>query len=305
MQSSLMEEHKGQFLAYLNYEKKYSAHTIKGYQTDLASFIQFVAGQFEVADTALVNHQHIRGWLVELMNDGLEARSAARKLSALRSFFKFLLKNDLVAKNPVAKVQAPKIGKKLPVFVEEGQMNKLFDNTTKEAELLFENGFEGIRNRLILLLFYSSGIRLSELIELKTADVNLYKQNIKVLGKRNKERIIPVPKELITEIENYLSQKRKLGLEDEFFFVLSSNKKLYPKMVYNLVKKYLSLVTTISKKSPHVLRHTYATHLLNHGADLNAIKELLGHASLAATQLYTHNSIERLKNIHKKRHPRA
>ncbi len=295
-----------QFINYLNYEKHFSAHTIRGYQNDLAQFSTFIIQQFEIDSPTVISHQHIRTWLVNLMNNNIEPRSVARKLSALRSYFKYLLKEEIVSNNPVAKVQAPKVAKKLPSFVEEQNLSLLFDQKINQNEEdIFSNDFEGQRNRLVLLLFYTCGVRLSELIELKTTDFDSYRQTIKVLGKRNKERIIPVTKELNQEIQKYLILKTQEGLNNEQLFALSSNNKMYPKAVYNIVNRFLSMVTTIDKKSPHVLRHTFATHLLNKGADLNAIKELLGHASLAATQVYTHNSIERLKNIHKTRHPRA
>lgn len=295
-----------QFINYLNYEKHFSAHTIRGYQNDLAQFSTFIIQQFEIDSPAVISHQHIRTWLVDLMNNNIEPRSVARKLSALRSYFKYLLKEEIVTNNPVAKVQAPKVAKKLPSFVEEQNLSLLFDQKINQnEEAIFSNDFEGQRNRLVLLLFYTCGVRLSELIELKTTDFDSYRQTIKVLGKRNKERIIPITKELNQEIQKYLILKAQEGLNNEQLFALSSNNKMYPKAVYNIVNRFLSMVTTIDKKSPHVLRHTFATHLLNKGADLNAIKELLGHASLAATQVYTHNSIERLKNIHKTRHPRA
>ncbi len=293
-----------QFIDYLKYEKHFSSHTILAYQKDLEQFNAFIKNQFELTQPDKIKHQHIRTWLVDLMNDNLEARSVARKLSSLRSYYKFLLKEEVVFTNPLAKVTAPKVAKKLPSFVEESNMNKLFDGT-QNHDAFFSDTFEGKRDRLILLLFYTCGIRLSELIGLKTIDFNTYQQTIKVLGKRNKERIIPITKELNNELAEYIKLKEEVGLKNEILFVLSSNNKLYPKLVYNTVKRFLTMVTTIDKKSPHVLRHTFATHLLNKGADLNAIKELLGHASLAATQVYTHNSIERLKNIHKTRHPRA
>lgn len=294
------------YLKYLTYEKKFSAHTISGYQNDLLQFETYLIQQFELDDATLVSHQHIRSWLVELINAGVVARSVARKLSALRSWFKYLMKEELVSKNPVAKVQAPKMAKTLPVFVEQANMNALFDRKTDDdGDEFFADTFEGQTEKLILLLFYTCGIRLSELINLQTANFSTYNLTIKVLGKRNKERIIPITKELCNLINHYLEIKMIQGLENEYLLVLSSNQKLYPKFVYNTVKKMLTKVTSIEKRSPHVLRHTYATHLLNSGADLNAIKELLGHASLAATQVYTHNSIDRLKDIHKLRHPRA
>lgn len=294
------------FIDYLTYEKHFSGHTVTAYHKDLLQFASFLKSQFELEETMFINHQHIRSWLVELMNDGVEARSVNRKLSSLRSFYKYLLKEELVNSSPVSKVQGPKTIKKLPVFVEETNMNLLFDKKIDSDGIpVFSDDFEGQRNRLILLLFYTCGIRLSELIGLQSANVDYYRKTIKVLGKRNKERIIPITKELSTEIQQYVEIKKKEGLGNDYLLVLSSNEKLYPKLVYNVVKKFLSMVTSIDKRSPHVLRHTYATHLLNKGADLNAIKELLGHASLAATQIYTHNSIERLKDIHKTRHPRA
>lgn len=294
------------FINYLTYEKHFSNHTIIAYRKDLMQFASFVHEQFELDDSSVISHQHIRSWLVSLMNDAIEARSVNRKLSSLRSFFKYLLKEDLVQHNPVSKVQGPKSVKRLPVFVEEHNINSLFDvKETLAGDAIFTDDFEGQRNKVMMLLFYTCGIRLSELINLKLSNVDYYRKTIKVLGKRNKERIIPITKELSTEIQRYVVFREKEGLQNEYLLLLSSNEKLYPKLVYNEVKKFLSMVTSIEKRSPHVLRHTYATHLLNKGADLNAIKELLGHASLAATQVYTHNSIERLKDIHKTRHPRA
>lgn len=301
-----MNKEINEFIAYLQYEKHFSAHTQTGYEHDLFEFNTYVKQQFEIDIPQQVTHQHVRSWLVELMSNSINPRSISRKLSALRSFYKFLMKEGRVKANPIAKVQAPKVAKKLPSFVEEGQINKLFDlDTLQNGKKIFEDTYEDQRNRIMLLLFYTCGIRLSELIGLKTGDINFHKQTIKVLGKRNKERIIPITRELSNELQEFIKIKAHEGLENEFLLVLSSNKKMYPKMVYTVVKSYLSMVTTIEKRSPHVLRHTFATHLLNKGADLNAIKELLGHASLAATQVYTHNSIERLKNIHKTRHPRA
>lgn len=300
-----MDKNVSDFINYLKYEKHYSAHTISSYTIDLVSFEKYIQEHFETPLIAL-NHHQIRSWIVELMNEKLDAKSVARKLSTLKSFYKFLMKEELISSNPTTKIQAPKASKKLPSFVEEKKINNLFDiDSLENGEAIFPNTFEGQRNRLILLLFYTCGIRLSELIHLKTNDIDFYRNTIRVLGKRNKERILPITKELQNELKKYLEIKSESGLKDEFLFVLSSKQKLYPKLVYTIVKSYLSMVTSIEKRSPHVLRHTFATHLLNKGADLNSIKELLGHSSLAATQVYTHNSIERLKNIHKTRHPRG
>ena len=287
------------FVNYLNYEKHFSKHTVTAYQNDLFQFQKFIFENFDTDEITIINHQMIRSWLVQLMNDKISARSVARKLTTLKTFYRFLLKENIVESNPMAKVQSPKIQKRLPVFVEETPMNILLDN------IEFENNFEGVRDKLIINILYSTGIRLSELIGLKKLDVDSYNQQIKVLGKRNKERIIPITKELSDQIILYNQIKVDEGFVNENLLVTSKGEKLYPKLVYTIVKKNLSFVTSIEKRSPHVLRHTFATHLLNKGADLNAIKELLGHANLSATQIYTHNSIERLKTIYKNKHPRA
>jgi len=287
------------FVNYLNYEKHFSKHTVTAYQNDLFQFQKFISENFDTDEIKIINHQMIRSWLVQLMNDKISARSVARKLTTLKTFYRFLLKENIVESNPMAKVQSPKIQKRLPVFVEETPMNILLDN------IEFENNFEGVRDKLIINILYSTGIRLFELIGLKKLDVDSYNQQIKVLGKRNKERIIPITKELSDQIILYNQIKVDEGFVNENLLVTSKGEKLYPKLVYTIVKKNLSFVTSIEKRSPHVLRHTFATHLLNKGADLNAIKELLGHANLSATQIYTHNSIERLKTIYKNKHPRA
>lgn len=303
----MLDQHISDFTQYLTYEKKFSRHTVLAYQHDLAQFITYLSQTFEVDDIRQVNHQMVRSWLVELMNDELTARSVARKLSSLKSWYRFLMKEGVVQQHPLAKVQAPKQEKRLPVFVEEKPMEQLLDGKRGlDGELVtFDDGYKGTYQRMVIMLFYSTGIRLSELIGLKQGDIDFYRQTIKVLGKRNKERIIPATRELMAEIEAFISLKKQLGLPEDSLLVTDKGQPLYPRLVYTIVKTYLSKVTTIEKRSPHVLRHTYATHLLNKGADLNAIKELLGHASLAATQVYTHNSIERLKHIYKNKHPRA
>jgi integrase/recombinase XerC len=292
-----------QFLAYVKFEKKQSAHTLLALENDLGQFSTYLKTVYEQTLITQLSHLQIRSWLSQLMSEGVSARSISRKISSLRSFFKFLMREELILVNPMSKIQAPKVEKKLPVFVEEKAMKTLFDGTlTKE-----DNADEaiGIQEDLILLVYYSTGMRLSELIQLKETDVDLYRMQVKVLGKRNKERIIPIPRELVASLESYLKEKSALGLANHYVFCLKNGEPWYPKKIYNLVKSKLSQVTTIQKRSPHVLRHTYATHLLNNGADLNAIKELLGHANLSATQVYTHNSIERLKQVYKNKHPRA
>jgi len=297
----MIEECITSFIQYLTFEKHFSTHTISAYRVDLTQFAQYIQLQYETNHPRFINHQMIRSWLVQLMHEKVSARSINRKLSSLKSFYKFLMKEKVVSNNPLSKVQPPKTSKRLPVFVEEQHMNRLLDY----EDIAFGEDFAGKRNKLILILFYSTGIRLSELIGLKTADIDFTRDTLKVLGKRNKERIIPITAELKEELNHYLQSRTDQCIQHEYLFTTDAGQKMYPKLVYNVVKKYLSLVTSIEKRSPHVLRHTFATHLLNKGADLNAIKELLGHANLAATQVYTHNSIERLKNIYKNKHPRA
>lgn len=296
------------FSNYLSYEKHFSPHTITAYTKDLRQFETYLKDQFETEELKLISHQMIRSWLVELMNDNLTSRSVGRKLSTLKTFYKYLLKEGIVEVNPLAKVQPPKMEKRLPVFVEEMPMQRLLDEKGTDIEgnvIEFGVDYKGCRNKLLIMLFYSTGIRLSELIGLRQHDIDFYRQTIKVLGKRNKERIIPITRELSSEIADFIELKQSRGMQDQFLLLTDKGEKMYPKLVYNIVKAYLTKVTSIEKRSPHVLRHTFATHLLNKGADLNAIKELLGHASLAATQVYTHNSIDRLKSIYKNKHPRA
>jgi integrase/recombinase XerC len=298
----MIAEHLEHFIQYLTYEKHFSAHTIKNYQLDLNQFSTYLQDEYKTDQLNDITHHIIRSWLVQLMNDEITARSVTRKLSSLRSFYKFLMKEGIITTNPLSKVQAPKIEKRLPVFIEEKPMQKLMD---EEDNIRFDNDYHGQRNKMILLLFYSTGIRLSELIGLKINDIDLKRKTIKVLGKRNKERIIPLTAEMQDEITNFLDLYQVQNFSNEYLLLTDKGEKLYPKLVYRVVKTYLSLVSSVQKRSPHVLRHTFATHLLNKGADLNAIKELLGHSNLAATQVYTHNSIERLKNIYKNKHPRA
>ncbi|SMO74553.1 site-specific tyrosine recombinase/integron integrase [Solitalea koreensis] len=292
--------HIDRFLRYLEFEKRFSPHTIVSYSSDLQQFVVFL-NRFEINDLAHANHEFIRSWIVELMDETISTRTINRKLSALRTFYKFLLREKIIETDPFLKVQTPKMQKRLPVFVETQHMDMLLDN------IEFTEGFEGIRDKIIIETIYQTGIRLSELIGLKERDVDFYNKSIRVLGKRNKERLIPFTETYQQLLANYCTSKKNtdFNTQNEYLFVTNKGDKLYPKFVYNLINKYLSYVSTIEKKSPHVLRHTFATHLLNKGADLNAIKELLGHVSLAATQVYTHNSTDRLKNIYKQAHPRA
>jgi len=289
------------FIDYIKQEKRYSAHTILSYSKDLEQFQVFCHLQYQLQDIDLVTYQHIRSWVVHLMNEEITPKSVNRKISTLRSYYRFLLKRQIIQTNPVYGVQGPKVPKRNPVFVPESQMNTLFD------QLKFPDTFEGIRDKMIIELFYFTGMRKAELIGLKINDIDFYQGTIKVLGKRNKERLIPAIPVLMNVIKEYLALREKQE-ESKTSQVLFMNKKgeaLSPRQVYMIVNKYLQSVTTIDKKSPHVLRHTFATHMLNHGADINGIKEILGHSSLAATQVYTHNSFEKLKGIHKKAHPKG
>lgn len=286
------------FLNYLRFEKRFSPHTVISYTTDLQQFKDYLQTVYNTNDLKEVNYLYIRSWLAEMLEKKVNPRTVNRKISTLKTFYKYLLKQKIVSENPLVKIQSPKTSKRLPVFIEKDKMQELFNFD-------FPDTFEGLRDKLILEIFYATGIRLSELINLTKNNVNLYDLNIKVLGKRNKERSIPITFNLKNSIEQYLERRKEIETSEELFFISSKGKKLDPKTVYNIVKSHLNNATTLSKKSPHVLRHTFATHMLNNGADINAIKELLGHSSLAATQVYTHNTIEKLKNIHKLAHPKA
>jgi integrase/recombinase XerC len=290
------------FLDYIAFEKRYSQHTINAYRSDLDQFFIFLADQYKIDDINQADHQVIRSWIVSLMETGHTSRTVNRKITTLKSYFKYLIKDGQLHVNPMSRVIAPKTSQRLPSFVEQENMNTLFNSVN------FEEGYPGTRDRMIMELFYATGMRLSELIGLKDTDVDLFKNMLKVTGKRNKQRIIPFTKGIADLLSNYLEMKRRAftGVaEDSFLFLSDKGEKLYPRMVNRIVHKYLDQVTTISKRSPHVIRHTFATHMLNNGADLNAIKEILGHANLAATQVYTHNTIEKLKSIYKQAHPRA
>jgi len=290
---------KERFLAYIQFEKRYSPHTVVAYRNDLDQFFNFLHSQYQISDIREVNHSLIRSWLVDLMEKKISPRSINRKLTTLKTFYRFLIREGVVEENPMHKIISPKTSRRLPVFVEKDKMDLLLD------EIIFEEGYPGIRNRLILEMFYSTGMRLAELVNLKVIDIDFHKHTIKVLGKRNKERLIPFSKKFESLIRAYLMVKEEKFGQDPDLFVTDKGGKIYPKMVYLIVRHYLGEVTTLMKKSPHVLRHTFATHLLNNGAELNAVKELLGHANLSATQIYTHNTIEKLKTIYKQAHPKA
>ncbi len=287
---------QNKFITYLSSEKRFSEYTIKSYTTDLKQFISFLSSEFQIIDEINeISFQIIRTWIASLLEKGLSPRSVNRKISTLKTYFKFLIREGELVENPMMKVVAPKSKKRLPVFIEEDQIASLLN------EVQFEEGFVGQRNRLIIELFYVTGIRLSELINIKISDVDFNNQSIKVLGKRNKERIIPLSSTTINSLNNFIENNQK----NDFLFTNLDGMKLYTKLVYRLVNKYIAKISSVNKKSPHILRHTFATHMLNNGADINAIKELLGHANLSATQVYTHNTIEKLKTVYKQAHPRA
>lgn len=284
------------FLDFLSAQKRFSEHTAVAYKKDVEQFLEFadISKEHELKE---VNTRLIRGWMVELMENDYVAQSVNRKLSTLRTYFKWLKKEGVIHDNPMKLVRGPKNNKRLPSFIQQKQIteNKLADT--------FSDDFEGQRDRLMFELLYQTGIRLSELIHLKDADVS--NSQIKVLGKRNKERIIPISKDLSLAIEKYRGLRREISVSSDTLLVLKTGKILYPKFVYRRINKYLSQATDVKKKSPHVLRHTFATHMLNNGAGLEVLKELLGHANLSATQVYTHNSFAELTAIYSQSHPRG
>ena len=290
------------FLNYLQFEKRTSEHTVVSYRNDLEQFWSYYQHAFSGLDWKEVDAVIIRTWLITLMEEKISPRSINRKMSALKSFYKYQIKMGVLETNPMLQVHAPKVRQRLPQFIEEKDMEKLFS-----ADLFAEN-FEGWRDRTVLELFYATGMRLSELRMLTFSDIDLYNNHVKVLGKRNKERIIPFGHTFLHVFNKYLELYTEIfdaPAQNNFVFVNVKGKSLAPKNIYTIVRKYLDMITTIEKRSPHVIRHSFATHLLNRGADLNTIKELLGHSSLAATQVYTHNSIEKLKSIYQQAHPRA
>lgn len=287
------------FFRYLEFEKRFSKHTIVAYQNDLEQFALYIQTQFELDELDHLSHTFIRSWIVSMMDAGMKSKSINRKISSLKTYYKFLQREGLISQSPMQKIISPKTPKRLPQFVEQSQMENLLD------EVDFEDSFEGYRDRLIIEVFYATGIRVSELVGLKSENVDTSRMFIKVLGKRNKERIIPISTELAITIEDYIRFKEELFGVTDYFFVRENGEAMYTKKVYRMVNSELTKVTSIQKKSPHVLRHTFATHMLNNGAELNAIKEILGHSSLAATQVYTHNSIEKLKSIYKQAHPKG
>lgn len=293
--------HTDRFYSYLQFEKRFSPHTLLAYRNDLEAFGAFLQRRYEVPDLKATERDMVRSWVVDLMEAGRSPSTIARKLSVLRTYFRFLLKEAVITANPVQHVRAPKAGRRLPVFVEESRMERL--RTVFDGEM----SFPSCRDRLIVETLYQTGIRLTELIGLREEDLDFDRQKLRVIGKRRKERVIPFTREFGNWLQEYIRLKKLTPFDNkpEVLFVKDNGERLNPRFVYTVVKNYLDMVDTPGKKSPHVLRHTFATHLLNKGADLYAVKELLGHASLAATQIYTHNSIARMKEAWKQAHPKG
>ena len=289
------------FLKYISYEKRYSQHTVTSYQNDLCQFTEYLSDKFNVTDLAEASQLMVRSWVLSLMDTGVAAKSVNRKIASLRAYYKFMLKREAIGKDPTARMRLLKTPKELPDFADEKELTIQLDSDS------FKEGFEGNQQRIIMELLYGTGMRLSELLGLKETDINRHERTVKVLGKRNKERIIPLPASLMRVIDDYIADKnfRFGGNPNGFLIVNNKGGVAYPMLIYRTVKDYLNHISSVERKSPHTLRHTFATHLLNKGADLNAVKDLLGHSSLAATQVYTHNSLERLKAVFDQAHPKA
>lgn len=296
-----VEYYINDFLSYLQYQKRYSKHTVISYKTDLVAFQFFINNLYGETPIGEIKPAIIRTWLASLKEEGNSSRTINRKISALKSFFKYHIKKDVLQNSPMTVIGSPKNAKRLPQYVDKKDLDTLF------TYVEFPDNWEGATQRLLLQILYNSGIRQAELINLEQNHVDMINGSIKVLGKGNKERIIPISVELKESIRSYIQQKKVLfpSINESSLLLNKKGKKLYPRYVYDVSKKYLSMVTTIDKKSPHILRHSFATHLTNNGAEINAIKELMGHSSLAATQIYTHNNIEKLKETFKKAHPKA
>lgn len=289
------------FLSYLSHEKRYSPHTIISYKNDLLQFSNYLKSTYEM-ELLEAKYVQIREYMVYLMSNDIGANSVGRKMSALRSFYKYNQRQGLIASNPLAQIKSPKAANPLPVFIDDQKLDQLLD-----SELLFDGGFASQRDKVLLEVLFGTGMRLAELLALKDSDVNFYEGTVKVMGKGGKQRIIPLPKPLNLMLKDFIHLKSLQNFDNKTEALIVNNKgnSATRAFVYSTVKSYLTYISTQEKRSPHVLRHSYATSLLNRGADLNAIKELLGHASLASTEVYTHNSIERLKTIYKQAHPKA
>lgn len=295
-----MEQWQDDFIRYLRFEKRYAPHTVTAYRNDLTQFHTYITATYGTITPDALTHFHIRSWLTELKEQQAAATTINRKISTLHAFFRFLLKKKRIDRDPVRRVPAQKIPDRLPAFLKEQETKHLQENPG------FEEGFKGCTERLICELLYQAGLRRNELQQLQESDIEWGAGQIRVLGKGNKERLLPLSTDMLMILKDYITQKKELVKTDNnHLLVLENGEPLYAMFIYRTVKKYLNCITTLKKKSPHILRHSFATHLLNNGANIQAIKELLGHSSLAATQVYTHNDIERLKTIHQVNHPRG
>ena len=291
---------KKAFFDYIELEKRFSKHTIGAYINDINQFHDFLNAHYTIETDADITFQSIRAWMVSMLDAEITPRSVNRKLSCLKSYFKYQLRQKTIVSNPMLKVIAPKVGKKLLQVVPEQHLERLF------TDIDFGTDFKGIRNKLIIELLYTCGLRRGELLGLTIKDIDLSNYTLRVLGKGNKERIVPFARPLALNMEQYMVlRKQTFENSSSALFLTDKGEPMYEKYVYNIVHRYLGQVTTIEQRSPHVLRHSFATHLSDAGADLNAIKELLGHSSLAATQVYTHNTIEKLKRVYEQAHPKS
>ncbi len=291
--------HLNLFYNYIQHEKRFSINTLTAYKTDLLQYFVYVEASDHASFTDVFL---IRSWIVQLMDQKMDPRSVKRKITSLKTYFRFLIRENLIKDNPMSKIQSPKLAKKLPTIVREENISSLLD-----SQDFFGTDFTGIRDKLVIEILFGTGLRLAELLSIKETDINWYESSVKILGKRSKERIVPLNKELVLLTKQYISVKKNESFDNNSskLIVTNTGSDAYAKLIYRIVQKYLSFITTQNKRSPHVLRHTFATSLLNNGADLNAIKELLGHSNLSATQIYTHNSVEKLKQIYKQAHPKA
>jgi len=291
------------FIRYVKFEKRYSDHTITAYEKDLMQLTDFAKAELAIDTIQVLTFRDVRAWIFFLSENGFSNKSINRKIATIKSYYKFLLSRELISKNPTERIQSLKLEKKLPVFLKEEEITLLLD----QIEFQEKSEFETHRNKVIFELLYGTGIRLSELTNLKIKDISFFNNTIKVLGKRNKERLIPLNPNLVNTIREYLNNRKELNAvaDKEFLLLTSQGKQVYPMLIQRVIKKYITKVSSISKKSPHVLRHSFATHLLNKGADLNSVKDLLGHSSLAATQVYTHNTMSKLKAVFDQAHPKA
>ncbi|WP_299017350.1 tyrosine-type recombinase/integrase [uncultured Polaribacter sp.] len=287
------------FLEYIQLEKQYSEHTVTAYKNDLLDFKDFCTTEFDQEDLNEINYAQIRSWIVSLVNQNIANNSINRKVSALKSYYKFLQKTAQITINPLARHKALKVQKKMQVPFTSSEINGVLQNIGEEQN------FVSLRNKLIVELFYSTGIRRAELINIKQSDVDLSQKTIKILGKRNKERLVPLIELVVNTIQNYIEARQKYQKEEDFLLLTEKGNKLYETLVYRVINSYFSKVSLKVKKSPHILRHSFATHLLNEGANLNSVKELLGHSSLASTQVYTHNSLDAIKKVYNNAHPRS